>query len=926
MPTHTATSTDELQRLLLTAEPGDTIQLAPGEYRGPFLIEKPLHLQGENRRTVLWRRGGPVVYVRVPEVRLERLYLERTVAPGPLVIHDTECIPTGKESMEVGETLINLGELTPGATITLPIEIETRGRAEIVVAGMYGAQIAPSRVDKKGKHSVMLTIEGQSILKGEVLLGEMALKEEGGTRYVWISGVVLDAPLPEQTYALATKKAKLHPSASGLALDGHILAALEGSSASGRFAFIQREASGNLYLYVPGEPPSPVHINDRAIPRLTRQLLREGDTIKISKSIFTVQPVEPPAITLEPARVAFPTFGEQFPEPIPLTIRPNAGWVGQLVSTAHWLTVTPPGTIRLSGTKPHKWQIALTEDVLTMPNGKYDAVGGLMLIGSEHILSLDVFLEIKRPDVSLTIQPLDAGSVEAEWPSEHEAEFQISNFGRGAWNGTIRSTVDWLEVLTPMPIGGATWSAALVQVKVTSPEGVPPGRVELPDALVLTLEDGDMLPIPATLEVGPAKGHLAILTDQISFQDVERGVPTLPTARLQVRNAGGAPLTASAQVVQGWVQVTPAEFTLDAGQALDLSVDLLNIPDQQALNVPQVIDQVQITTAAGGEAVPVMLTVVELPPYVVAPLVSFPPFVRGDMPPDAPLSIHNMGPAVWRGIVRSSLDWLSVPERLLICQPGENVDLYVTLLANAMEVLEPGFSRHEAALTISGARTAVTVAVQVDLREVSSELVLETPTLNFGLVNGGAVDLPTDTLRLLNASPQEWKGTIEVNVPWLTLEGETRSLEVDIPKMSVAEFKVALDEKARQLPPGTIFDESALLITGGEAKSRQRLNVRALLSMLEWGPVLEVRPPRLKINGETPQTLTIRNVGKRSWRVLISAAPWLSASPNEVLIEPNKESQVEISKRREAADEQIDDPRAVVIVGQGREVEVRVSR
>lgn len=923
MPDHLATSTADLHHLLLTADPGDTIQLAPGEYRGPFLIDKTLYLRGENRRTVLWRRGGPVVYVRAQDVKLERLYLERTVQTGPLVIHEAECIPTGKESMEVGESLINLGELPPGVTVTLPIEIETRGRAEIVTAGMYGAHVAPSVVPKKGKHSIMLTLEGQSILKGEVLLGELALKEDGGTRYVWISGVVLDAPLQEQTYALAAKKIKLHPSLNGLALDGQLLAALEGTGAGGRYAFVQREASGNLYLYVPGEPPSPVQINDQPIPRGTRQLLREGDAIKISKSVLTVQPVEPPPITLEPSRIAFPSFGEQFPEPITLTIKPNAGWVGQLVTTVHWLTVTPPGTIRIPGTKGHKWQIALTEDVLTLPNGNYDAIGGLMLTGSEHILSLDVFLEIKRPEVALTIQPLDAGSVEANWPTEHEVEFQIANFGRGAWSGTVRSTMDWVEVITPMPVGGASWSATLVQVKVKTPADVPPGKIELPDMLVLTLEDGDMRPIPGTLDVAPSQGHLEVITQEASFEDVERGAPSWPDVTVQVRNAGGADLTASVAAAQGWVQIDPAEFTIAAGETLGLTATLLNIPDKQPLNQLTLIDELHFST---GEVVPVMLTLVELPPYLVATPVTFPPFVRGDTPPDSLLVLHNMGPAVWRGTVRSTLDWLNVSERLLVCPAGQTLEVPLYLTPKTAETLEAGVSRYADALTISGARTPVNVAVQVDVREVSTEVVLETPILNFGQVNGGGVDLPTEMVRLLNASPQGWRGTIEVNVPWLSLDGDSRATDIDIPKMSMAEFRVMLNEHARQLPPGTISDDVALTITGGETKTRQRLSVRALLSMVEWGPVLEVKPSRVTLTGDGTHALTIRNVGKRAWRVQVSAAPWLNVTPGELLIEPTREGRIEIQRRPDASvTERIDDPRAVVIVGQGREVEVRVS-
>jgi hypothetical protein len=923
MHTLVARSTAELRKMLITSAPGDTIELAPGEYRGAFLIDKPLTIRGENRRTVLWRRGGPVLYVRSYGVRLERVQLERTIDAGPLIIYDRECDPSGKEGMEA-ETLISLGELTPGANLTLPIEIETRGRADISVAGMYGAQITPAVLESAGKHTVTLSLDGTSILKGEVLLGEVTLNEEDSTRYLWISGVVLDAPPPEQGYALATKKIRLHPSPNGLIIDGNLLTALEGGVYKGRYAVIQRETSGNLYMYVPGEPPLPVQINDRSIPRNTRQLLREGDVIKIGKVIINVQPVEPPTITLEPESITFTEFGTQFPDPIAFTLRPRAGWVGQLLATVPWLTITPPGTIRLGGTKPQTWQIGLTEDALQLPNGVYDVIGGLLLTSSDHLISLDVHLEVKRPNIALTIQPIEAGSVEASWPSEHEIEFQIANFGRGAWSGTLRSTVPWLEVITPMPIGGETWSATLVQLKVVAPTtpDVKPGKLDVPDALLLTYDDGSTQAIPASLNVEPSQGHLIIDAEQVSFEDVERGAPNLPATTLMLRNVGGAAMTATVEAINGWVEVDPATFTIEAGEAIELTIDLLNVPDNQPLNTPLMIDELRFST---GDVVSVALTLIELPPYLVAPQVNFPPFVHGDMPPDATLSIQNMGPAIWRGAVTTKVDWLTVPERLLICEPHDHVEIPISLNPQKIDTLQHGLHRTADALAISGARSEVLVAVQTDIRDISTELVLETPIINFGLVNGGAVELPHEVVRLLNASPQVWKGTLEVNVPWLSLEGDNRVSEIEVPKNSIAEFRVLLNDTARHLPPGTVSDD-AVTIIGGEAKARQRLSVRVLLSMVEWGPVLEVKPPSLTINGESPQKLTIRNVGNRSWKLQISAVPWLAAEPTELVIEPQHDSVVEVRKQPAAnVADHIDDPRAVVVIGQGREVEVRVS-
>ncbi len=111
----------ELRDALRAAPPGEIIELAPGEYQGPFFIDTSLTLRGLDRKTVLWRRGGPVIYIRSPGVKVEKLLVERTVSQGPLIVHKAGYAPTGKESKTL-DALINLGDLLPGSTVTLPLE------------------------------------------------------------------------------------------------------------------------------------------------------------------------------------------------------------------------------------------------------------------------------------------------------------------------------------------------------------------------------------------------------------------------------------------------------------------------------------------------------------------------------------------------------------------------------------------------------------------------------------------------------------------------------------------------------------------------------------------------------------------------------------------------------------------------------------
>src|SRR5258706_1554691 len=137
----------ELRKALRVATPGDTIELAPGEYRGPLVIEIPVTLRGQDRKTVVWRHGGPVIYVRTPGVKIEKLLLERTVdKDGPLVIHDAGCAPIGGRGKAM-DTLISLGSLIPGATLSFPVSLEITDPTEGAGPGPYAGLCRPTFLD-----------------------------------------------------------------------------------------------------------------------------------------------------------------------------------------------------------------------------------------------------------------------------------------------------------------------------------------------------------------------------------------------------------------------------------------------------------------------------------------------------------------------------------------------------------------------------------------------------------------------------------------------------------------------------------------------------------------------------------------------------------------------------------------------------------
>jgi nitrous oxidase accessory protein len=60
-----------LQRRIDAAEPGSVVEVEPGRYRGDLYIDRPIHLLGRGRPTLIGSGTGSVVRVRAPDVVVE---------------------------------------------------------------------------------------------------------------------------------------------------------------------------------------------------------------------------------------------------------------------------------------------------------------------------------------------------------------------------------------------------------------------------------------------------------------------------------------------------------------------------------------------------------------------------------------------------------------------------------------------------------------------------------------------------------------------------------------------------------------------------------------------------------------------------------------------------------------------------------------
>jgi hypothetical protein len=708
---------------------------------------------------------------------------------------------------------------------------------------------------------------------------------------------------------------------------------------AGRYAFLGRDAGGMPYVYMLNTPPVPVKLNGAPLALGVRRVLTEHDSLTIGEIAFSVQPGEPAAVEVPSGSLTLPDFSAEIPSGVPLTVRAlGSGWRGEVISATRWLSVSPAGHFRLPPNRSHDWEVTLNAEALALPDGVHYVSGGLLINGNNQVIGVDVRLNVRRPAIALNVATLELGDVEAGWPHTADFNLTISNTGRQAWSGEVRATVSWLQVLTPNPISGGAWTETPISVRLafggSSEATLPEGLHEIPDALIIKAGGVPDVPIMARLNVLPAQGHLVIDPPTVHFADVERNMP-LPEATIRVTNPGGAAWVGEVHAANGWVQVTGtgeheeagpvglALLSVPSGGSAEVHIALIEIPEDQPLNETWVIDQIQFTagerSAPVSTPIPVELTVIERPPILVARPVSFPPLVRGETPPEAGLYVMNTGPSVWRGRVVTNLPFLIAPDRQVEVPPGEAVTFPITLNGRQLEGVKTGFTKWDGALSVTGGRNPLHLPVLIDLRDLPADLFVETPLLNFGLLDGPLTESEGETVRLLNAGAAEWQGTVTLNARWLDTEGRVRTFPLIVPRNSSLEFRVQLTEAAYDLPPGLVDAPEAITIAGNGS----RWAIRALLMVGEDVPRLTFTPDKLTFTTGKPQKLKVVNGSKRSTSVLVSPMVGLTAIPDEITLEGGTSTVIEVKMGPDVP--ALTERRGVVVVADSRDYPIEVE-
>lgn len=180
---------------LIPRNSGGCITLPSGEIEGPLLIDRPVHIKGDN--TTIWAKNGPVIEIISNGAVLENIRVEITEGIQDNTAINAEILTVVKNievlgavkgfgaedgSFDVPRT-IDLGEFRSEAENTFRLTVNVPAKTEILSA-VKGITFTPN-VLKQGRNELMVTVSGaapQTVIYAEILF------RSGFIRRVYLCG------------------------------------------------------------------------------------------------------------------------------------------------------------------------------------------------------------------------------------------------------------------------------------------------------------------------------------------------------------------------------------------------------------------------------------------------------------------------------------------------------------------------------------------------------------------------------------------------------------------------------------------------------------------------------------------------------------------------------------------------------------------
>jgi tRNA A-37 threonylcarbamoyl transferase component Bud32 len=200
---------------------GHAMRLEPGEYKGPFTVDKRLHLIGAGQSTILYAHDEPVLHILISGAQLENMLIKRTretddeavIQAGDPVSYTLRDV-TIEGGRAEGATWvgaewqlpvngIDLGLIPVESQQSREVPVEAKERCRVsVMSNLPGLEAFPAHLSP-GPHTLKLEFHASGGPPGTRLDGSVHLQGESESREIHVTGqleqpVSKPAPAPIQ--------------------------------------------------------------------------------------------------------------------------------------------------------------------------------------------------------------------------------------------------------------------------------------------------------------------------------------------------------------------------------------------------------------------------------------------------------------------------------------------------------------------------------------------------------------------------------------------------------------------------------------------------------------------------------------------------------------------------------------------------------
>lgn len=200
-------SRGNLREVIALAREGALVEVAPGEYQGPWNIDRPVRLVGVGRACVLWASQGPVLRIKAPGVTLQGLSIEVTdeadgialLIEGPAQAHPPVIqnihIRGRVEGWGTGRrwrlpTVIDLGRVAAQGQVSRMIGLDVSGPVNAATELVGLTVQVKNRPD--GGLALSLTLNGADLTAGTLLDGKVEIEAAGLSSPIRLIGQVVE--------------------------------------------------------------------------------------------------------------------------------------------------------------------------------------------------------------------------------------------------------------------------------------------------------------------------------------------------------------------------------------------------------------------------------------------------------------------------------------------------------------------------------------------------------------------------------------------------------------------------------------------------------------------------------------------------------------------------------------------------------------